>query len=254
MDGWLQGRSTLEQVVVWAIGGAITAFALGRLIPYRHRQKFAYIGYFAVFACVFSAAYLLTSSTPPKHLPHPLKSVPFQDYVDIELPDVSLDEIAASALEQVQPASKTQTASKEQPLAKGYWLEGRVVGVSDGDTVTLLVGRQNLRIRLAEIDTPERGQPWGQKAKQALYSKVSQKTIKVDVQDKDRYDRLVGKLWLGSRDVNREMVSEGHAWVYRRYMNDRSLLKNERSAKEQQLGLWSMPNPIEPWEWRKGRR
>ncbi len=133
-------------------------------------------------------------------------------------------------------------------------LSGYVVGITDGDTLTLLVDRTQHKIRLAEIDTPERGQPWGTRARQALADKVFQKDVVVEVVDIDRYDRLVGKIWLGTRDINREMVSEGHAWAYRQYLNDQSLLKDEAKAKEQGIGLWSVAGPVAPWEWRRGTR
>jgi endonuclease YncB( thermonuclease family) len=72
--------------------------------------------------------------------------------------------------------------------------------------------------------------------------------VSVEVTDIDRYDRLVGKIWLGDRDINRELVREGNARVYRQYLEDRSLLKDEAYAKDSELGLWSLSNPVAPWE------
>ena len=92
--------------------------------------------------------------------------------------------------------------------ASAETLAGKVVGITDGDTLTLLVGRTQHKIRLAEIYTPERGQDWGTRARQALADKVFQENVNVDVVDVDRYDRLVGKIWLGDRDINRELVRE----------------------------------------------
>ena len=94
-------------------------------------------------------------------------------------------------------------------------LSGKVVGITDGDTLTLLVDQNQYKIRLAEIDTPEKGQPWGSRATQALAEKVFKAEISVEVVDVDRYGRTVGRIWLGERDINRELVAEGHAWVYR---------------------------------------
>ena len=133
-------------------------------------------------------------------------------------------------------------------------LSGRVVGITDGDTLTLLVDRTQHKIRLAEIDTPERGQPWGSKATQALSEKVFRKDVRVEVSDTDRYGRLIGKIWLEDRDINREMVREGHAWAYRQYLTDKSLLTDEAKAKEQGIGLWSVADPVAPWAWRRGSR
>ena len=82
-------------------------------------------------------------------------------------------------------------------------LRGEVVGITDGDTVTLMVNREQYKIRLAEIDTPERGQPWGAGARQALSEKVFRENVTIEVVDTDRYGRLVGKIWFGNRDINR---------------------------------------------------
>jgi endonuclease YncB( thermonuclease family) len=133
-------------------------------------------------------------------------------------------------------------------------LEGSVVGITDGDTLTLLVDRTQHKIRLAQIDTPERAQPWGNKAKRALSKKVHRKTVTVRVSDTDRYGRLIGEIWLGDRDINRELIREGYAWTYRDYLTDRTLLDDEAHAKNEGLGLWSDPNPVPPWRWRRGDR
>ncbi len=135
-----------------------------------------------------------------------------------------------------------------------------VVGVGDGDTVTLLADRagnlQQLRLRLTEIDTPERTQPWGTRARQALADKVFQQRVRVVCAGEDRYGRLLGRLYLGDRDINREMVQEGHAWVYRRYSSDIGLLEDEQTAKKAGIGLWSLPQSeqVPPWLWRRGQR
>jgi len=134
-------------------------------------------------------------------------------------------------------------------------LSGDVVGITDGDTVTVLVGGQPRKIRLAEIDTPESGQPWGSRAKQALSDKVYRKNVVLRVLDTDRYGRAVAHVYLGERHINREMVREGHAWAYRKYLRDTSLLKDETHAREARLGLWNQSEePVPPWEWRRGNR
>ncbi|MCY3818173.1 MAG: thermonuclease family protein [Gammaproteobacteria bacterium] len=147
------------------------------------------------------------------------------------------------------------------PCDTASCLNALVVGISDGDTVTLLVqedGRQfRTRFRLTEIDTPERGQPWGTRARQALAGKVFRQRVRIMPEGVDRYDRMLGKIYIDGRDINREMVREGHAWAYRRYLSDKSLLNDERLAREAGAGLWSMPEPqqVAPWEWRRnGRR
>lgn len=134
---------------------------------------------------------------------------------------------------------------------------GRVVGVSDGDTLTILNDRkQQIKVRLAEIDTPESAQPYGTRAKQELSRLVYGKTVSVKVRDTDRYGRKVGRVYTDDIDVNAEMVRLGAAWVYRKYASDQSLYALEKQARQNGVGLWGLPEAqqIPPWEWRKARR
>ena len=136
-------------------------------------------------------------------------------------------------------------------------LTGKVVGISDGDTLTLLVpdgaSFKQVKVRLGEIDTPERKQPYGTRAQQALSDLAFNKEARVMVQDTDRYGRTVGRVYVGSVDVNAELVKQGAAWVYRQYLKDQSLLTLEAEAKAAQRGLWGLPEAerCPPWDWRK---
>lgn len=97
----------------------------------------------------------------------------------------------------------------------GSVFEGRVVGVSDGDTITVLVGgHEQIKVRLAEIDAPEKAQPFGQRSKQALSDLVFGKTVRVEQQDTDRYGRVVGRVFVDGTDVNVEQIRQGMAWAY----------------------------------------
>ena len=135
---------------------------------------------------------------------------------------------------------------------------GRVVGVSDGDTLTLLVpdgtSYKQIKVRLGEIDTPERKQPYGTRAQQTLSELAYNQQARVVVQDTDRYGRTVGRVYVGSVDVNAELVKQGAAWVYRQYLKDQSLLALEAEAKTAKRGLWGLPEAerCPPWDWRKG--
>lgn len=131
--------------------------------------------------------------------------------------------------------------------------EGRVVGVSDGDTITVLVGgHKQIKVRLAEIDAPEKSQAFGQRTKQSLSDMVFGKTVRVEQRDVDRYGRVVGRVFIGGTDVNAEQVRQGMAWVYRQYLRDTALLTVEKEAREARRGLWSDPHPVPPWEYRHG--
>lgn len=134
-------------------------------------------------------------------------------------------------------------------------LNGRVVGISDGDTLTLLTAdKQQVKIRLGEIDTPESNQPYGTKAKQALSELAFNKQVRAVEQDKDRYGRTVARVYVGSVDVNAEMVRLGAAWVYRDYAKDQNLFRLEAQAKAAKSGLWGLSEAerCPPWDWRKG--
>ena len=133
-------------------------------------------------------------------------------------------------------------------------LSGRVVGVVDGDTLTLLTPeKRQVRVRLAGIDTPERAQPYGSRARQELSDLAFGKEAEISVQDTDRYGRTVGRVHAGGLDVNAEMVRRGAAWVYRRYNRDPGLPAVEAEARAARRGLWALPEAqrVPPWEWRR---
>ena len=134
---------------------------------------------------------------------------------------------------------------------------GKVVGIADGDTFTLLTSdKQQIKVRLSEIDAPEKAQPFGTRSRETLSDLIFSKDVLVVQDDIDRYGRLVGQVYVGSIHVNRKMVQEGMAWVYRQYMKDETLLQDEQAAREAKRGLWSLPGTeqVPPWEWRKGNR
>ena len=135
-------------------------------------------------------------------------------------------------------------------------LTGKVVSIIDGDTVTVLTYDKQTKVRLAEIDTPEKNQPYGQKAKKALSDFIFGKTVRVEVDTIDRYGRTVGTIFSDGQNINKEMVKAGHAWVYIQYAKDKTLFALEKNAKENQSGLWALPEGerIAPWKWRRGKR
>jgi endonuclease YncB( thermonuclease family) len=136
-------------------------------------------------------------------------------------------------------------------------ITGRVVAVSDGDTVKIVTPqKEEITIRFAEIDAPEKDQPYGQKSKQALSDLVFNKEVKVVRTDIDRYGRTVGRVYEGEKDINKEMVKAGAAWAYLQYLTDQSIVDTETEAKAAKVGLWALQADqiIAPWEWRKAQR
>lgn len=128
---------------------------------------------------------------------------------------------------------------------------GKVVAVSDGDTITVLRLRKQVKVRLVEIDAPERAQPYGNRSKQALAGLVRGQEVRVVEQGKDRYQRTLGRVYRGDLDINAEQVRQGMAWVFRRYATDDSLYPIEAEARERRRGLWRDDAPVPPWEWRQ---
>lgn len=146
-------------------------------------------------------------------------------------------------------------------LAQAETLVGEVVGLADGDTVTVLdAQRVQHKIRLAGIDAPEKGMPWGQKSKEALSDRVYRRTVTVEWQKQDRYGRLVGKIMVDGRDANLAQVADGMAWHYKDYQNEQTLedrlryAQAELDARNGRRGLWAEPEPVAPWTWRKMKR
>ena len=127
---------------------------------------------------------------------------------------------------------------------------GRVVSVADGDTVTVLVDHTQIKVRLIEIDAPEKKQAFGNRSKQALAAMVFGKDVEVEEHGKDRYRRTLGRVAVNGLDANTEMVRQGYAWVYRKYSKNPALLQLEQEARDAKLGLWVDSDPVPPWGWR----
>jgi len=145
-------------------------------------------------------------------------------------------------------SARAQDASDSTPR-----LPGTVVGVVDGDTVDVRLASGMIRVRLHAIDTPERGQPYGDAAKDALSRRVFGKAVELEPYEQDRYDRLVARIWLGELDVNAQMIKDGYAWAYRKYLDDVRYCVYEYDAKQAGRGLWkpAREKPVAPWEWRR---
>lgn len=129
-----------------------------------------------------------------------------------------------------------------------------VVTVHDGDTVTVLRGREQVRVRLACIDAPERGQAFGSRARERLSDLVMRKHVTLTVIDRDDYGRTVARVLLDGEDVNLAMVRAGLAWHYRYHCpDDRALADAEAEARAARRGLWADARREAPWEWRRHR-
>lgn len=146
-------------------------------------------------------------------------------------------------------------------------VDGYVKKVADGDTITVFADGTKLKVRLYGIDAPETekrnrksgrvskpGQLFGVEAFKALETKVYRQMVRLEIIDIDQYKRFVAVVWIGNRNINREMVTEGFAWAYRQYL-DRphasEYIEAEEQARKERRGLWQQYNPQPPWEFRK---
>jgi endonuclease YncB( thermonuclease family) len=137
----------------------------------------------------------------------------------------------------------------------GKKVEGQVVAVHDGDTITVMRSGKGERVRLYGVDCPELSQPYGRNAKHFSSEHCFGKVVTVKVTDHDRYGRTVGEVILpDGSSLNRELVKAGLAWWYYQYCNDRSLGQLEEEARREKRGLWAGKNPQPPWDYRKDKR
>ena len=135
-----------------------------------------------------------------------------------------------------------------------YELIGKVVKVSDGDTITILTSdKTQYKIRLNDIDAPEKKQAFGNKSKDNLDKYIAGKTVTVQYKEKDKYKRILGTIYYQNKDINLQQIKDGYAWVYKKYSKNQEYYKAEKLARDKKIGLWSDKKPLEPWEFRKNK-
>lgn len=130
-------------------------------------------------------------------------------------------------------------------------ITGRVVSVHDGDTLTVLEGTTQIKVRLSEIDAPELKQRYGRRATLAIVVRLLGRQVAIEPAGKDRYGRILGTVFLGPDSVNLWLVRNGWAWRYEKYSKRDILKQAQVEAKKERTGLWSDSSPVEPWEWRR---
>lgn len=174
---------------------------------------------------------------------------------------VEAEQKASQAVAAMAAVQLPDTEKKEQPVNPQCKLEGKVISIADGDTVTVLdANKEQHKIRFAGVDAPESAQPYGNAAKKYLSSLIGSKDVCVEWDKNDKYNRKVGVIRLDGKDINYEMVKAGYAWHYKKYQEeqkpeDRTLYSDAQDkAKSDVIGLWSEPDPIEPDAWRAGER
>ena len=130
-----------------------------------------------------------------------------------------------------------------------FAFSAKVVKISDGDTIAVLSGKEQTKVRLYGIDAPEKKQDYGQKSKQFLASLIAGQVVEVEPKGKDRYKRTLGIIHFKGQDINAQMVLNGYAWAYVKY--SRMYVDHESAARKNKRGLWQSNDPTPPWQLRK---
>ena len=136
-------------------------------------------------------------------------------------------------------------------LVNAAVLDGFVETVTDGDTIKIKSSDKIYIVRLYGIDAPEKNQPYGNNSTKFLKDKIENKHISVNFSSKDKYGRIVGKVYHNETYINEYLIKNGKAWHYKKYSNDKDLNNAENFAKENRLGIWKFESVIAPWDWRK---
>lgn len=160
----------------------------------------------------------------------------------------------------LSPAAHTENLTFEDLVERLKSIIGvptdtyKVIGIADGDTLTVLKDKKKVKIRLGGIDAPERKQAFGNRSKESLEELCAGKQASYQTQDIDRYGRVVAQVTCEGRDANRLQVERGLAWVYVQYNKDAALPSLEAQARNERRGLWADARPVAPWKWRQSNR
>ena len=135
------------------------------------------------------------------------------------------------------------------PFAENFY--AKVIGITDGDSIVILTrDNKQLKIRLEGIDCPEQNQDYGIKAKQATTALCFNKNVRIEKSGEDAYGRTLAYVYVGDVCINCELLEQGMAWHYTKYNHDPALMKLEADARSKKIGLWSLPAPVPPWDFR----
>jgi endonuclease YncB( thermonuclease family) len=151
---------------------------------------------------------------------------------------------------------QTEVAIEQGWVPEGPVLEGRVLSVTDGDSLKVELASGPIEVRLHSIDAPERDQPGGKEARTALTHRLGTAEVALEPVEQDQYGRMIAVVYQGDTNVNTWLVREGHAWVYRQYARDARYCEAEIAARSEKSGVWALPIAEQkaPWEWRAVKR
>lgn len=194
------------------------------------------------------------AETTPQAAPQALLSPPPTESAPVvETKPASMSDLETTAT--VVSVDANDATDPPAPMAAEYDISCKVVGIADGDSLTCLTDdRKQLKVRLNQIDAPEKKQAFGNAARKALSAYVFGKVVGLKTNGKDKYGRTLAEVFVRDLNVNKAMVADGFAWAYREHLTDSEYSRMEEAARSKSLGLWSQPNPVYPSEFRHQER
>lgn len=135
--------------------------------------------------------------------------------------------------------------------AEAETFTAKVIAVLDGDTIMVLHHGKPAKLRMANIDAPEKAQAFGRQSRESLLAMVGKRQVQVESQAVDQYGRIVGLVSVDGYNVNQEQVRRGMAWEYSHYHSDKTYIRLQSEAQQARRGLWAQTDPQAPWQWRK---
>ncbi len=135
--------------------------------------------------------------------------------------------------------------------AEAETFTAKVIAVMDGDTILILRHGKPVKLRMANIDAPERAQAFGKQSRESLLEMVGKKQVRIDTRAVDQYGRVIGLVSVEGRNINQEQVRRGMAWEYSNHHSDKTYISLQNEARQAKRGLWAQTAPQAPWQWRK---
>lgn len=264
--GWLFGGLFILMSLVTIgdhpIASLIAMVGAALMLPPIYRYVFTKSNFKAKKSVVAIAGFFITlvaigsSSTPteqPQQIaetqPKPQSQVTATTVQPSQNKEPSATPVVVPVPTQSPPATPIQTSPVTQAT---YDINCKVVGISDGDTFTCLTNdKQQIKVRMNQIDAPESKQDFGQASKQALSGMIFGKVVGLKTNGTDKYGRTIAEAFYDDKNINKAMVEQGMAWAYREYMTDNEYASLETTARSNTTGLWSQPNPTYPSDFRR---
>lgn len=239
--------------LIIALGGLVMVPPIYQRISKKLNGKVKnYVVAFAGFLIAMIGMANTPADNPPSQVNNPQPIAEIKTTPPVSTQPQNTEKTVTPIIVQSTPKPAVATIENQQPIQSTYDVNCKVVGVSDGDTFTCLTNdKQQLKIRMNQIDAPEKNQDFGQASKKALSAMIFGKVVGLKTNGTDKYGRTIAEAFYDGKNINKAMVAGGYAWAYREYMTDNEYASLETTARSNTTGLWSQPNPTYPSDFRR---